>query len=221
MKSLRSLTRRAASVAGRFKRGEQGSMTVEAIIVLPTVIFGLLFVYTYFSAFQVKSMANKAAYTVSDYLSRQTEPVNASFIEGLADIYGFLTNTGNKGLRISSFTWSDSDGTGDYELQWSYAADSGQPLTGETMTTVLSRLPYLENGETVLLVESSTDWTPIFDVGLTMLPFSDFVATKPRFATQVLFDDGTGTGSSSDGSTEIAPEDTYDRYGGGHHGGYR
>ena len=220
MKSLRNLTQRAASLAGRFKRGEQGSMTVEAIIVLPTVIFGLLFVYTYFSAFQVKSMANKAAYTVSDYLSRQTEPVDATFIEGLADIYGFLTNTGNKGLRISSFTWSESDGSGDYELQWSYAAESGSALTGDTMSEVLPRLPFLVNGETVLLVESTTNWTPIFDVGLTMLPFNDFVATKPRFATQVLFDDGGSSGGSGS-SSGVAPEDSYGRFGGGHHRGHR
>ncbi|MFT6426386.1 MAG: Flp pilus assembly protein TadG [Celeribacter sp.] len=221
MKSLRILTQRATSVAGRFKRRDTGSMTVEAVLVLPTVLFGLLFVYTYFAAFQVKSMANKAAYTVSDYVSRQTDPINADFIEGLSDIYGFLTNTGNKSLRISSFTWSDSDGTGDYELQWSYAANSGEALTENDIPTVLPRLPVLTNGETVLVVEAATTWAPIFDVGLEALSFPDFVATKPRFATQVLFDDGNASTPTEEGTTDVEPDNTYDRYSGGHHGGHR
>lgn len=221
MKSLRKTAQSIAALMGRFKRGDSGSMTVEAVLVLPTVLFGLLFVYTYFSAFQVKSMANKAAYTVSDYVSRQTTPVDADFIEGLADIYGFLTNTGHKSMRVSSFTWSDSDGSGEYSLQWSYAADGGTALTGDTIAEVLPRLPILTNGETVLIVEAATGWSPIFDVGLQTLSFPDLVATKPRFATQVLFDDGSGSSTSDEAPVDVASEDTYDRYDGGHHRGHR
>jgi Flp pilus assembly protein TadG len=207
MKYFYTSLRRAARTAEHFKRSDNGSMSVEAVLVAPLLLFGLLFCYTYFEAFQVKSSANKAAYTVSDYLSRQTDPVDENFIDGLADIYGFLTNNGNKSLRISSFTWSDADGTGDYELQWSYAPNDGTKLTSETISSVQSRLPVLTSGETVLIVETTTNWAPIFNVGLDVLTFPDFVATKPRFATQVLFDDGDDGSDNSEADVDV--EETY------------
>ena len=221
MTSLRKLTQRAASFARRYKRSDLGSMSIEAVLVLPVIIMGMLLVYTYFAAFQVKSMANKAAYTVSDYVSRQTDPITPAFIEGLSDIYGFLTNTGSKSLRVSSFTWSDTDGSPAYELQWSYAANGGQAVTDSTMATLEPRLPLLTNGETVVVVEAVTNWAPLFDVGLEAMTFSDFVATKPRFATQVLFDDGSGSGPADATPVDVEAEDTYNRYGGGHHRGHR
>jgi hypothetical protein len=193
-------------------------MSVEAILILPLIFFGLMLVYTYFSAFQLKGMSNKAAYTVSDYISRQTDPVDSDFIDGLADIYGFLTNTGSNTLRISSIIWAVDGNDTDYKLQWSYGANDAAPLTD--LSTIEHRLPNLRLGETVLIVEASNDFTPIFDVGLEIVSFADFVATKPRFATQVLFDDGgQETGESSTGD-DVEPSDSYGTYGGEHHSGW-
>lgn len=164
-------------------------MSVEAVLTLPVLLVGLFFCYTYFSAFQIKSTANKAAYTVSDYLSRQTDSIDSDFIEGLASIYGFLTNTGTYTLRASSVTWSEVDGEGEYELEWSYAADDGEAVTDETLSDIEDRIPDLTSGETVLIIETSVDWSPVFNVWLDDLTFYDFVATKPRYATQVTFED--------------------------------
>lgn len=189
MTYFRTLAQRAVCFARRYKNNTQGSMSIEAVLTLPLLLLGLLFSYTYFAAFQVKSTANKAAYTVSDYMSRQTDSIDSDFIEGLASIYGFLTNTGTYTLRVSSVTWSETDGDGAYELEWSYAADSGDALTDETLSDIEDSIPSLTSGETVLIVETTTDWAPIFEVGLDSVTFSDFVATKPRYATQVTFDD--------------------------------
>jgi hypothetical protein len=215
MKFFRISTQRIASTARRYRRSDLGSMSIETVLVLPVILTGMLLTYTYFSAFQVKSMANKAAYTVSDYVSRQTDPIDADFVEGLSSIYGYLTNTGTKALRLSSFTWSDIDGSPDYKLEWSYAADGGAALNDESYTSLVSRLPILTSGETVLMLETTTDWVPIFNVGLEDLTFEDIVATKPRFATQVLFDDGSEEDTSGDTSDDMSGTDTYSYYNSG------
>lgn len=187
-------------------KDDDGSMSIEAVLVAPLVLIGVLFTYTYFTAFQVKAAANKAAYTISDYISRQTESVDANFMEGLGDIYGFLTNNDDEAVRVSSVMWIEDDANpeeGEYHLEWSYAVDGDIALTDATLPALEEKLPLMTNGQTVLLVETSTTWSPIFDVGLDILDFEDVVTTKPRFATQVVFDTG-GLGSAS------ASESIYD-----------
>ncbi|SEK60370.1 TadE/TadG family type IV pilus assembly protein [Pacificibacter marinus] len=188
MKMHRTHPRRAICALRRFNASQSGSMSVEAVLVAPLLLFGIMFVLTFFSAFQQKGTANKAAYTVADYISRQTDAVDADFIDGMADIYGFLNNQGNKKMRVSSVMWSESRG-GKYVLQWSHAADDADALTSSTLSEIESLLPIMSAGTTVLVVEATTRWTPIFSVGLDVLNFKDIVITKPRFATQVIFDD--------------------------------
>ncbi|RPE72012.1 hypothetical protein EDD53_1149 [Pacificibacter maritimus] len=218
MKIFRNLLR-ARQIGARYGRSEHGSMSVEAILVLPVIFFGLMFIYTYFAAFQLKGLSNKATYTVSDYLSRQTEPVDSNFIEGLSDIYQFLTNADSNYLRVSSVTWSIDDGEGAYELQWSYGANSVPPLTD--IADIQERLPLLALGETILVLEASNDFNPLFNIGLNAFSVADFVATKPRFATQVVFDDGSSGGGTPASGDDVQPTDTYGTYGGRHHRGTR
>jgi hypothetical protein len=45
--------------------------------------------------------------------------------------------------------------------------------------------------------------------------FEDFVATKPRFATQVLFDDGSEDFDSGSSSDDMNSADTYSYYNSG------
>jgi hypothetical protein len=184
-----------------FLKDDSGSLSVEAVLVAPLIFLGLTMTFTFFSAFQAKAAANKAAYTVSDYISRQTETLDADFMEGLGDIYGFLTRNSDDSMRVSSVKWIKDVDTdeGEYYLEWSYAVNGDTALTDVTLSSVEDRLPLLSSGETILLVETDTSWTPIFDVGLDAFTFTDIITTKPRFATQVVFDTGSlGSASASD-----------------------
>ena len=193
-------------------KNETGSMSIEAVLVAPLVLSGILFTYTYFAAFQVKAEANKAAYTISDYISRQTEAVDADFMEGLGDIYAFLTSNDDESVRVSSVMWLEDDDDpeeGEYHLEWSYAVDGKVALTDSTLPEIENRLPTMTNGQTVILVETSTTWSPAFDVGLNALDFEDVVTTKPRFATQVVFDTGDlGNASASESIYDDDEADT-------------
>lgn len=177
-------------IVQRFHRAETGSLSLEAALILPMLIMILMFCYIYFGAFEAKARANKANYTISDYLSRQTNPVDATFLDGLADLYRFLNNEGDIDMRISALKYTeDSFGTGSHVLSWSYAVGDMSILTPDTIAEVESRLPILAVGEEVLLIETVRPWSSPFNVlGLdNTFNFADVVTTKPRFAAQVPF----------------------------------
>lgn len=153
----------------------------------PFIILLLMFVYTNFAAFEAKSRANKAAFSIADYVSRQTDPIDTNFVTGLGDIFKFLNNEGDIGLRVSAVTWaSQGDGSHAYVLDWSSA--TGSLSAHPASTNLESRVPLLAPGEQVLVVETSRQWQPLFDVGLGFMDFTDLVTIKPRFATQVVFE---------------------------------
>ena len=50
------------------------------------------------------------------------------------------------------------------------------------------RLPTLVDGEHIILVEASSNFNAVFNVGITEnLSFDNFVVTSPRFAAKVLY----------------------------------
>ncbi|WP_460274933.1 TadE/TadG family type IV pilus assembly protein [Celeribacter sp. ULVN23_4] len=170
----------------RFQRDESGSVAIEALLVTPGLIIFLMFVYTAFSAFQAKAQANKANYTISDYISRQTDTIDDTFLDGLAQLYEFLNNYSDTDMRISAVEYYiDEDENEGYDLVWSYATGDYTKLTDNTVSEVEERIPLLADGEQVLVVETARAWSPIFNVFLSSMTFTDIVTTKPRFATQV------------------------------------
>ncbi|MDO6456722.1 TadE/TadG family type IV pilus assembly protein [Celeribacter halophilus] len=199
--------RNLRQICQQFRRDESGSGVVETVLVLPLLIFLILFIITFFLAFGAKTDANQANYTISDYLSRQTDEIDGTFVDGLADLYRFLNNDADIALRASAVQYVvEDDGTEYYQLVWSYGTGNYDALTDSDLDTVESVLPMMSDGEQVLVVETSRTWSPFFDVGLGDVDFTDVVTTKPRFSSQVAFDDGTvGSGSSyvhSDGTED-------------------
>ncbi|MBW6416730.1 TadE/TadG family type IV pilus assembly protein [Celeribacter sp. PS-C1] len=179
-----------------FHRDEAGSMSLEAIFMAPFLIFLLMFIYTFFAAFEAKTKANKANYTISDYISRQTDAIDANFLDGLGDLYRFLSNEGDIDMRVSAVKFViDEDENEYYELVWSYGIGDYAALTGDTVGGIEDRLPLMADGEEVVVVETQRPWMPLFRVGVAELQFADIVTTKPRFASQVVFDDGSEVGT--------------------------
>ena len=103
----------------RFGRDERGSISVEGIVMMVPLLLLFLASFVYFQAFRLSSMNEKAAYTVADMLSRQTDPVNTAYLNGLQQLYGFLLRDQGEAprMRISVVRY---DGNGrDYDLVWS------------------------------------------------------------------------------------------------------
>ena len=175
-----------------FHRDEAGSTSLEAMFMAPFLIFLIMFIYTFFLAFEAKTRANKANYTISDYISRQTDTIDANFLDGLGELYKFLNNEGDISMRVSAVQFViDEDENEYYEMVWSYGIGDYSALSGEGVSVLEPRLPLMVDGEEVVVVETLRPWMPLFRVGLAELEFADIVTTKPRFASQVVFDDGS------------------------------
>lgn len=183
------LERLAGKLAG-FRDDRRGSMAVESVIVFPILIWAYLGMFTYWEAFRTENTNSKAAYVIADMLSRQTDPVDVAFIEGLGDLYAYLTRERfPTAIRVSSIGWDSVQN--DYMVRWSHATQGRPALTTADAEQMDAVLPNFPAGDTVLLIESVLDYSPIFKVGLADRAMTQFVYTRPRFVSAVPFDDGT------------------------------
>ena len=192
---MKRLMSRSIAPFARFVRETRASATVEAVLILPLLLAWFIGSFVFFDGFKNRNMALKATYTIGDILSRRTEGVTAGYIANLQQLYDRLAyTTGSSALRVTSLTW---DGT-DHEVLWSRSSKS--TLSTQTNAKVRTaafkdRVPLMADGETVILVESFTDYNPAFDVGWEHRVFENFVVTSPRFASCLSWDDGTNVPS--------------------------
>lgn len=88
-----------------------------------------------FDGYRQSAQNLKAAYAISDILSRETQTINDSYMGDLAE-----------------------------------------------------RLPVMPDGERVILVETSNEWVPAFNVGFETTLLDNFNFTSPRFAPQLCWE---------------------------------
>lgn len=184
----------------RFLGSESGSVTVEAVLVLPILCWAYLGTFAFFDAFRTQSVNVKAAYTIGDVLSRQTDYITPEFLDSLYALQDVLTATEEPTrMRISAVRYTG----GKLEVRWSKVRGSGVPeLTTSTVDAVSHHVPVaaLSDGEVVILTETWMEYAPPFDVGLDKLEFAEVVVTPPRYALRGRFcyhplnDGGTPSG---------------------------
>lgn len=174
----------------RFRRDEDGAITVEAVIAIPFVALAFCAIYVFFDVYRVNTSSQKAAYIVADHISRQTEPVDEGFIDGMNTLHDILARTRNRTtIRVSSIGWSDA--TDRFVAIWSVDTGNGPVLTDTELNGPMAEsLPSIPQGETFVLVETAVGYTPLFRVGIGEQVFRQAIVTRPRFAPQVAFDDG-------------------------------
>jgi hypothetical protein len=82
----------------RFLREERGAILAETVIVLPVLFWAYLGSYVYFDAFSTKNTAMRATYTIADLISRQTNTLTPSDIEGMNKVFDFITAAPRRGF---------------------------------------------------------------------------------------------------------------------------
>lgn len=170
-----------------FWRDETGTAVIEAIIIFPILTWAFVAMTVYFDAFRVRSVNLKAAYTISDLISRENPIVDADYIDGLKTTFDFLTASNNPTwIRVTlvRFNANDPDDPGDDEhiVDWSWGTGpaSPSPYTDASIITVEDRIPVMGNGDTVILVETHLKYDPSFDIGFNSHNFDNFIVTRPR-----------------------------------------
>ncbi len=177
----------------RFWRREDGLLSTEAALIMPMLLFAYAGLFTIYDAFRVQNLNVRGSYTLSDLLSRESQCIDAEYIEGLNGILSVLTqSTYPTILRVSVISFDDD--TEDYELEWSSVDGGGDdilPLTGPTLAAMESKIPVMSSADIAILVETWSGFVPMMDFGLEAFYFENFVVTRPRFVNQLHWDDGT------------------------------
>ncbi len=169
-----------------FARDERGTATTEAIIVLPMLVWSMVAISVFFDAFRARSTNLKAAYTISDMISRENPFVGPNYINGLNTVYDFLAASPNPTwvrVTLVQFDTEDplDDTDGNHILKWSHGTHGKQPLTDATLTNVEKLIPIMGHGDSLILVESHMTYEPFAQIGFEPYDLGNFIATRPRF----------------------------------------
>jgi len=178
---------RLKSILARFSRDSEGSYSVETILMLPMLAWAILAMYSYFDGLRLANVNVKAAHTISDILSRETEPVNDNFIDGTERLFAFLVNRSyEKSVRITVLRFDGDDD--EFDLIWSEARGSHAAYTTANAGGIHDRLPITADGDTIIVVETWMNYRSAFVMGLTDTVLYNFLVTSPRFAPQLLWE---------------------------------
>ncbi|HPE24807.1 TadE/TadG family type IV pilus assembly protein [Albidovulum sp.] len=170
-----------------FHRSQRGVISVEAIMILPILIWAFFGSFTIFEAFRQRSISLKATYTIADMLSRQIDAVGPDAIDGLNDVFEYLTFARDPSwIRVTSVYWDKNQNR--FRQKWSRATHDHDGLTDTTLQDMVDYVPAMASGDTVLLVESYMPFRPVFDMGLASGVTRHVIVTRPRFASQVIYD---------------------------------
>lgn len=172
----------------RFRHRQEGSASIEAAFYLPFLLFVVAMVITLFDAFRQETVNIKAAYTISDLISRETSELNDDYVDSMYSLAQLLTRTdSDMSMRLSVVKWDDDDAR--YYVDWS--AERGPSFdiwTDSTISEVEENLPTMPDQERVILVELWNEVTPFADIGFDVFDIYNFVFTRPRFASLVAFE---------------------------------
>ena len=165
----------------RFARDEAGSVVAEAVIVLPLFLWAYIALFVYWDAFRSMNTVQKAAYTVSDLISREQTGITTAYITGMSRVLDYLIDEDQSArLRVTSVTWSTANHR--FEVHWSRSpGNTMTPLTTATLQSYANKIPTMSAGDYVVIVEVQTDYVPSFDVGMPDQTFRQFIVTRPRF----------------------------------------
>ena len=175
----------------RFSRNEDGLASADMILMLPLYLFCILGTFTFWDAYDVVNRSQKAAYSVSDLVTRKQDNVTEAYVNGMFGTVQYMLGPSlPTRTRITSIFYNGAQNR--YEVIWSRSSYPGIPqLTTSTLPTIASHLPALADGDSLMVVEVNVEFKPI--VGFVMRALNEIpegtmkhvVATRPRFLPKV------------------------------------
>lgn len=175
-----------------FAKEEQGTVTVESVIVLPILLVGLMSLFSFFDFYRQQAYALRANYAISDYLSRVYE-YDAAAVTGLDKVFKYIAQADNTSwIRISVVLCEEvatkcNDAT---NRELVYMKDDSTAVRTVTFTTnaemiaaIGDAIPNMYQYEYLVVVETGAQYKKIFSgrwTGLFSNKFKNTVVTKPR-----------------------------------------
>ncbi|MEM9710248.1 MAG: hypothetical protein AAF871_15845 [Pseudomonadota bacterium] len=211
---LRTSLSALKKAASQFARRSDGSLSVEAVLMFPLLAWAYMGMYFFFDAYRQQNINLKAAYTVSDMLSREFEPIDDAYLVGANDVFDFLSYSSTPpAIRVTTFRY---DADVDRYMLMDSNSTRGQPDLQQAdldEESFRSRIPIMADDDTVILLETWSNYVPPVKMGLPNVVFDNFIITSPRFTGQLCWevcgdpgsgtnhDDGTDDGAGSSDAT--------------------
>lgn len=177
---------RFARPLGRFGRDEGGSFVAEFLMLVPVMAFAYVGLFSFWDAFRTRNSVQKAAYAITDSLTREMEPVDADFLDGLSHVADYLSLGAQRvKLRVTSVLYKGS--TGQIIVLWSYSndeADLPRVLTA-TISEQTARIPAMASGDSAVIIEAHMPYQPPFGIGMQTNEFSEYIVARPRFVPKI------------------------------------
>jgi Flp pilus assembly protein TadG len=174
---------RLSAFLDRFFRDERGSITIEAVLMFPLLVWVVIATLVFFQAFHAQSLNVKVTYTIGDILSREDMPITPEYIDSMYALQQAMTSSREpRRLRITAVTYHSSDDT--YRVVWSQARGTGVPAHTDASLAQIAdtTLPVMSDGQMTILTETWQRHTPAFVswVGIEPLTFYEVMTTRPR-----------------------------------------
>ncbi len=179
------------TLLGRYSRDEDANMSVEAVILMPILMWAFVAMFVFFDNFRAHSVSQKAAYTIGDMMSRETDYITPTYMDSAHQLLQLLAEaeSGDTSLRVTVIKYNAD--TDRYQRVWSeQRGPELAPLDNTAVGKLAPRLPVMVHNEQVILVETKTKYHQVADIGLLNDEVDTFVVTSPRFAPQVLWNAG-------------------------------
>lgn len=167
-------------------RDRSGSITVEATIIIPILFIAFLVTYAIFDAYRNRSVTAKAAYTVSDLVSRETGRINQRYLSGLRDLFTYATNApagAAPRFRLTSIAFDTR--LARYEVDWSLVLGGPASLTTADIQSTADSLPNLLAQEYLLVLEIWSDYRSSIPLAALDSEVYERVIFKPRFVPRL------------------------------------
>lgn len=172
---------------GSFLRKQDGSVSIETMIILPAMFWSLLFGFSVHDSFRAMGLHQKAAFSIGDAVSRETVPLDDAYLNGAHDAFEYLAHSqGDTEMRLSLLYYDEA--SDEYRAEWSKVRGNKPPLSTSAVKDWHDKLPMMPDQEHVVLLETWSTYEPVFNVGLNNDEINTFVFTRPRYAPVVCFD---------------------------------
>ena len=173
-----------------FRDDQKGVIAIETVILIPVLIWGYIAMFTIFDTYRQYTTQQKAAYTISDLISRQVSELDADFIDGTHQLFIELSRSNVvPGLRVTVAKYDFVNA--EYAVVWSRTRGGMIGLQSQDVAEWTDKLPILAPKDQIIIVETRSIYTPAFNIGLGDRNIGNFVFTRPRYSTQVCYDDGS------------------------------
>ena len=153
----------------RWRDDTRGTIVVEMVITLPLLLWALMATFEFFEVFRYKSIRDKATYVIADMISREkTAPgfVDDTYLDNSMTLFNdIVTDRGVNQLRVTMVKYEDANG---YTVPWSRVRGTGsmQQLVDADIQADLAHIPVMNDGDWLILVDSTSTYIPNFNVGL-------------------------------------------------------